>query len=289
MELFDQFIQERVYLKGVAPKTVVSYRCAFNAFAGATETKPALMQRMMELRERDISPIGINCYLRHIKAYLRWMEQEGHFPEPFKLQFLKTESKVLATFTPEHVKLLVAFKPKGINQIRTHTAVLLMLDGGYRISEVLGLPFENCDFDSLVVKVRGKGGKHRLVPMSTDMRKVLFKYANKYSAPGRLLFGTRNNTLVTVRNFDRDFTLIGRKLGITGVRVSPHTLRHTFAVSYLRAGGNLFYLSRVLGHSSVTTTQKYLQSVNVDDLQAVHDRLSPLAMDHGGRQGVAVR
>jgi hypothetical protein len=61
MELFDQFIQERVYLKGGAPKTVVSYRCAFNAFAGATETKAALMQRMMELRERDISPIGINC------------------------------------------------------------------------------------------------------------------------------------------------------------------------------------------------------------------------------------
>jgi site-specific recombinase XerD len=67
------------------------------------------------------------------------------------------------------------------------------------------------------------------------------------------------------------------KLSITGVRFSPHTLRHTFAVQYLRAGGNLFYLSKILGHSSVTTTQKYLQSVGVDDLKMVHDRLSPLA------------
>ena len=83
-----------------------------------------------------------------------------------------------------------------------------------------------------------------------------------------------------MRNFGRDFKAIGEQLGMTGVRISPHTLRHTFAVSYLRNGGNLFYLSRVLGHSSVTTTQKYLQSVNVDDLQAVHDRLSPLT---GGR------
>jgi integrase/recombinase XerD len=109
------------------------------------------------------------------------------------------------------------------------------------------------------------------------MRKVLHPWASKRSGPGRLLFGTRRNTVVTVRNFERDFKLIGRKLGIAGVRFSPHTLRHTFAVSYLRDGGNLFYLSRLLGHSSVTTTQKYLQSVNVDDLQALHDRLSPLS------------
>ncbi len=58
MEMFQQFIHERVYLKGVSPKTVVSYRCAFKAFAGATETKPAMMQRIGELRERGINPIS---------------------------------------------------------------------------------------------------------------------------------------------------------------------------------------------------------------------------------------
>ena len=52
MELFAQFIQERVYLKGVSPKTVISYQCAFKAFAGATETKTTMMQRIAELRER---------------------------------------------------------------------------------------------------------------------------------------------------------------------------------------------------------------------------------------------
>jgi site-specific recombinase XerD len=81
---------------------------------------------------------------------------------------------------------------------------------------------------------------------------------------------------MTVRNFQRDLKAICTKLRITDVRCSPHTLRHTFAVSYLRAGGNLFYLSKILGHSSVTTTQRYLQSLGIDDLQAVHDRLSLL-------------
>jgi site-specific recombinase XerD len=194
-----------------------------------------------------------------------------------KIPRLKEEQKILATLNPEQVKRVLEFKPRGVNQIRTHAAATLILDGGYRISEVLELVFDNCDFDNLVMKVRGKGNKHRLVPVSNEMRKRLYRYAAKNSGPGRLLFGTRNNTLVTVRNFERDFKAIGQKLQITGVRFSPHTLRHTFAVQYLRAGGNLFYLSKILGHTSITTTQKYLQSVGVDDLLAVHDRLSPLS------------
>ncbi|MGA2725310.1 MAG: tyrosine-type recombinase/integrase [Bryobacteraceae bacterium] len=67
----------------------------------------------------------------------------------------------MATLAPEQIKRLVSFKPKGINQTRTHTAALLILDGGYRISELLTLPFENCDSENLIVKVKGKGGKHR--------------------------------------------------------------------------------------------------------------------------------
>jgi len=104
VELFDQFIQERVYLKGVSPKTVVSYRCAFKAFAGATESKEALMQRIGELRANGIGSISVNCYLRHIKAYLRWGVEEGYLKEPPRIQFLKTEAKVLATFSTDHVK-----------------------------------------------------------------------------------------------------------------------------------------------------------------------------------------
>src|SRR6516162_3323952 len=99
------------------------------------------------------------------------------------------------------------------------------------------------------------------------MRKTLYRYAAKHSGPGRLLFGTRKNTFVTVRNFERDLKVIGRKLGMTGVRFSPHTLRHTFAVAYLRNGGNLFYLSKILGHTSVTITQRYLQSLQITDLR----------------------
>jgi len=255
----------------VTPKTIAWYGDAFKAFDGALESEAAIKRRIMELRTRGISATSVNTWLRCINAFLNW-KQAG-----FKLPKLKEEQKVIATLAPEQMARLIAFKPKGINQTRTHVAAMLILDGGYRISELLELAAENCDFDNLAVKVRGKGNKHRLVPLSVEMRKTLYRYAAKRPGPGRLLFGTRNNTLVTVRNFERDLKMIGGKLGITGVRFSPHTLRHTFAVAYLRNGGNLFYLSKILGHASVTITQKYLQSLDIGDLQAVHDRFSPLA------------
>jgi site-specific recombinase XerD len=271
-----EFMRERQYLKAVSPQTLAWYTCSFKAFENALDSKAAVVQRIVELRERGLSSISINTYLRCINAYFAWLHKE-HGRELLRIPKLKEEQKILSTLTREQISHLIAFRPKGFNEARTHTAALLMLDGGYRISEILGLALANCDFDNLVVKVRGKGNKHRLVPMSVEMRKVLYRYAVKYSGSGQLLIATRKHTAVTVRNFRRAFKILGDKVGITGVRFSPHTLRHTFAVSYLRAGGNLFYLSKILGHSSVTTTQRYLQSVGVDDLQAVHDRLSPLA------------
>jgi integrase/recombinase XerD len=91
-----------------------------------------------------------------------------------------------------------------------------------------------------------------------------------------MFFGKKRGTNMAVSNFERDLKLIGKKLQITGVRFSPHTLRHSFAVKYLRAGGNVFYLQRILGHDfghdeSVRTEHR------IDDLKAVHSQLSLLA------------
>jgi site-specific recombinase XerD len=114
-----------------------------------------------------------------------------------------------------------------------------MLDTGLRIPEVLGLTTGDVDFDNMTLRVRGKGGKHRLVPFSHELRKVLFRHTRSKT---HLVFGTKNETLVTVVNIGRDIRVLGRRLGITGVRFSPHTMRHTFAVSFLKNGGEVSVL-----------------------------------------------
>ena len=92
-------------------------------------------------------------------------------------------------------------------------------------------------------------------------------------------FPTPGGTL-GVRNAQRDLTKLCARASITGVRCSPHTHRHSFAVTYLRNGGNLEYLRRILGHSSILVTQRYLQSIQPTDLQKVHSSLSPLGRAH---------
>jgi site-specific recombinase XerD len=268
----DQFITERTYLKGVSPATIQWYRSSFKAFDSALDSKQAIVGRIAELR-RTNSALSINTYLRCLNAYFRWLHEE-HGHEPIRIPRLKEEQKVLATLSADHVKRLIQFTPKGRNLKRAHTLTLLFLDTGLRFAEALSLRWEKIDLDNMVLTVHGKGGKHRVVPFSLECRKLLYRW--KQQSTSDLVFPTRSGIQSSQRNVGRDVRLLGERAGIQGVRFSPHTLRHTFAVSYLRAGGNVLYLQRILGHSSLEMTNRYVRSLGIDDLQAVHDKLSPL-------------
>jgi integrase/recombinase XerD len=281
---FQQYVEDRKYIRNVSPKTLSWYQDAWKAFgphlepilASGGPVREGVRAGVVALSQKGVRPVSVNSYLTCVRAYLWWLFNEGHLKEKPKVQLLKCETKIIATFSQSQIQALLNFKPKGTNLTRAHTVALVLLDTGLRISEALGLELTSADFDNLNLTVRGKGNKQRLVPISFEGRKVLYKFIQRRRTPGPYIFGTRNGTKVTVRNFLRDFKALGKRLGLMGVRVSPHTLRHTFAVSYLRSGGNIYYLSKILGHTSVRTTERYLQSLGIQDLQAVHNRLSLL-------------
>jgi len=279
MQLQELFIQERRYLKNVSPATISWYEQSFRAFSQSWETKELLGQRIAELLQAGLLPISINTYLRCLRAFLRWAKDEGHIQNVYAIPKLNCEQKIIPTLNSHSVRLLLEAKPKTSGERRIHVLSALLLDTGLRIDEALGLTREDVDLDNLLVRVRGKGGKHRVVPMSLELRRRMFPWLRSHDF--ELVFATRTGTKPIQRNLLRDFKLLGDRTGAaSGVRFSFHTLRHTFAASYLRAGGNLFYLSRILGHSSIETTQRYLQSLGIADLQAVHNRLSPLTGDN---------
>lgn len=282
-ELFQQFIQERKYLKGISPRTEYSYhntrRSLFHLHGADFDVKALSKAKLNEwvvgMRQKGLSPGACNVYIRTANAFLNWLHLEhGHVK--LKVAKIKEEQKIIQTLTAQHIAAIVGFRPSGAESARTHLAALTMLDCGLRASELLRLTKETVDFDNLVFRVAGKGGKHRLVPFSPELRKGLWKFQQRTGGQ-RYIFGTKNNTTVSVRNLERDFKVLGKRLGITGIRFSPHTFRHTFAVSYLRNGGNLFYLSKILGHRSIKTTERYLQSLGIEDLQAVHSKFSLLS------------
>jgi len=172
----------------------------------------------------------------------------------------------------------VNHKPKGFYQRRLHLLVLILLDTGCRISEALDLHVENIDMDNLLLTLNGKGQKQRRVPFSFELRKVLFRYTREFCSQSHMLvLGTRQGCKLGRRVMLRDVKLLSRRLGFAPPSRTLHAFRHTFAVNYLRRGGSVFHLQKVLGHSSLEMTRRYA-NLMTEDLQAIHQRVSLLAV-----------
>ena len=157
--------------------------------------------------------------------------------------------------------------------------VCLLIDTGARIDEVLTALVSNIDLDQLFVKVRGKWDKERLLPISVEMRKSLWVYLSwhRFKVPSDYLFPTRDGNRLEYHNTLRDIKELCGRLGIEGVRLSPHGFRHFFSCNYMRRGGEIYRLSRLLEHTSVKTTEIYLRSMGVEMVPEIQPGTSPLS------------
>jgi site-specific recombinase XerD len=158
--------------------------------------------------------------------------------------------------------------------------VLTLLDTGLRVNELINLKMDNVWLEEGLVKVLGKGNKERLVPIGKQIRKLLWRYITRYRPePARPnlnnLFLNRDGRPLTKSRLDGIMKYYGRIAGLTGVRCSPHTLRHTFAINYLRNGGDVFSLQKILGHSSLEMTRRYCELADVD-IKKAHAIASPV-------------
>jgi integrase/recombinase XerD len=282
--LYQQFIREKQYLLNVSDRTVEGYKWAWKAFAPALKgkelvTKADVLKRIAELKSKGLSTVSVNTYLRSVNAFCTWLFNEGHSPTHLRITRLKEEKKVLQTFSDAQVAILVGFRGTTVTEQRIHTLACLLLDTGIRIDEALSIERStDIDWDQLLLMIRqGKGARQRVVPFSLQLRKVLFRFTAQHKPQyGDLLFFADKGERLGQRNALRDFKLTCQKLGISGVRCSFHTLRHAFALAYLRNGGDVFRLQRILGHQKLDMTRRYV-NLGTEDLQAVHQRFSLFA------------
>ncbi len=171
---------------------------------------------------------------------------------------------------------LANFKPQTKGQWRTHTILSLLIDTGMRIDEALESRSKNVDFDQSLITITGKGSKTRSVPISYEMRKRLWNWNKKRGDnPCPYLFPTATYNRMEYHNYRRDLCVILKKLEIDE-RIHPHAFRHYFAITFLRKGGDLFRLSKILGHSDLSSTEIYLQSMGMEAISEAHKQYSPL-------------
>jgi integrase/recombinase XerD len=123
----------------------------------------------------------------------------------------------------------------------------------------------------------GKGRKQRVVPFSFELRKAMFRHCKTLNhTTESLLFAAGTGAALGRQNVLRDVKLLCKELGFTPPSRTVHAFRHTFAVNYLRRGGSVFHLQKVLGHSTLEMTRRYANLVTAD-LQAVHERVTMLS------------
>ena len=167
----------------------------------------------------------------------------------------------------------------------------LLYSSGLRVSELVSRDLDHLDFTSGMVRVSGKGGKERLVPFGAAAAEALRGYfperqqvlaaragQGKALATQALFLNSRGGRL-TSRSVERLIQMYGTRAGITTV-VTPHALRHSFATHLLEMGADLRTVQELLGHVSLSTTQKYTH-LNLDHLARVYDQAHPLARKQG--------
>ena len=160
--------------------------------------------------------------------------------------------------------------------LRNRTIILLLLDTGVRASELCGLAIKDADLTNKRILVLGKGNKERALPISPRTAKTLWRYLTTerkdepVNAP--LFLGSEGDPL----NRNALLKLLIRLGAKAGVRdCHPHRFRHTFAVNFLRNGGNVFELQMALGHTTLQMVQTYLVLAQAD-LDAAHRKASPV-------------
>ena len=224
----------------------------------------------------------VNGYMRAVQGFWSWLEREEFIREnPFAtVRIPRAPVKVIPTFGEDQLRQLFAAvdtaTPTGY---RDYAILLTLLDTGIRCSELTGLRLSDVNLSARLLKVCGKGNKERMVPIGARVQKALWKYLTCHRPQPAIprfeqVFLTRDGYPLTKDRLEAIVERYGRKAGITGVRVSPHTFRHTMAVTFLRNGGDVFSLQRILGHSQLEVLRGYINLAQ-SDISRVHARNSP--------------
>ncbi|MDH4231941.1 MAG: tyrosine recombinase XerC [Nitrospirota bacterium] len=288
-EKIDQFIRYLEIENDASRHTLRAYKRDLEAFSEYIRGKTGDIE-MIDVRgfvaqqiKDGLSRTTASRRLASVRSFLNFLCREGFIKyNPAKLVSTpKTEKKLPQFLSVDDVFSLIE-KPDGIGFIHARDKAILELlySSGLRVSEIAELNADDLNTKEGLVKVRGKGKKERILPIGSKaigaiksymVEKMLLKKKN------RAMFINRSGTRLSDRGVRRIVVKYSRLIGIYG-QIGPHTLRHTFASHLLQAGADLRVIQELLGHSSLSTTQKYTH-IDITHLMDVYDKAHPLSND----------
>lgn len=295
-----------------SPKTLEWHRTALGLFATFLEHEQELtmvgdidashitawfahLRTVPGARGKKRSERTVQTYARSVRAFFHWSVRRQFLDRnPFDLViFPKVGKPLIQTITAEEFERLLwaCAPPNELGPIAERAAVRnrailwVFYDTGIRVSELCGLRLENLDRKHGVLTVWGKGSKERRIALGQNCQRHLLYYLDHHrpdeeelaewgSAGEDHLFLSETRLPLTKNGVTLLFARLRKRAGISGRRLSPHILRHTFAIRYLVAGGDPFSLQELLGHEDLATVKLYMR-MNDETIQNQKRKFSP--------------
>lgn len=288
-QYIDQFL-EGLRSKGRSEHTITNYGVDLSQFAeylnnlGITETTQitgdVIRGFLREVMGFGFAKTSASRKLSAARGFVKWLNRADlidHDPGE-ELRGPKLPTSLPRALSYEDTETLLNKGPKsGKYFLRDRLVLELMYGSGLRISELIGLNLDDVEFAERILRIRGKGGKERIVPFGTMVQKLLEEWITARSINEGPLFGSeRSAERLTVRTVHRIVLRAAQRAGLYGV--SPHTLRHCFATHMLERGAPLRVVQEMLGHESIATTQRYL-SITTDQIKKSYLQSHPRAKD----------
>jgi len=306
----DQFIHYLSIEKNASPHTCRCYRRDLEGFEDFLKNSGTYISSTGKVEMEKVDRMAIRKYLSFLhrknkkssiarkistlRSFFKYMVREQVIPSnPAKgVSTPKVEKTLPTTLTVDEAFRLmespttISEKPsEGSKEkgLRDRAILELLYSSGLRVSELVGLNSNQLDLDLCIVRVMGKGRKERIVPVGTKAIKALEAYLEKR---GMLegeepIFVNSLGGRLTARSVGRLIKRYTRHSGIFR-KVSPHSLRHTFATHLLDAGADIREIQEMLGHSSLSTTQRYTH-VSMGKLMEVYDKAHPRSFKNAKR------
>ena len=295
--LVEQFISWLLVEKGYSPHTADGYQrdiLEFLQFAGPSlepaAMTPATVQAFVGSLYHRSASASVARKLSALRTFFRFLKREQVLAaDPLAgVVGPKLGQHIPAFLTVDEVFALLEAPVVSDRYWRRDRAFLEMLYAtGIRVSELVGINLEDVDLAGEMVRVRGKGNKERIVPFGRAAREGLEQYLPERQAlclarvqrgkpaEPNAYFLNGQGTRLSVRSVERLIQAYAHRAGIAST-VTPHALRHSFATHLLEMGADLRTVQELLGHVSLSTTQKYTH-INIDHLSRVYDQAHPQA------------
>jgi len=284
IEQFCSFLKSE---KNVSVHTLTAYTKDLEEFLLFTDKKAGdidnldIRSFLASLHHKKLKKSSISRKLATIRSFFNYLQREGIVKRnPARLVASPKIQRTLPRFLTVDEAFALMDSPKGdIFQAARDKAILeLLYSSGVRVSELTALDINDFDIKESLVRVKGKGKKERILPIGSKSIEAIKNYL-----PERILLKKKSQALflntqggrLTQRSIRRIVDKYGRMIAIKG-NLSPHALRHTFATHLLHGGADLRSIQELLGHSSLSTTQKYTH-VDIAHLIEVYDKAHPMA------------